>query len=190
LLTQLASGAVPFDRVLALGAGFALVASVIFGVTGILSYPAVEKLTLQQGTMRFLFLTGLMFGIAIPLKILIGGLLQRYTSWFLNLDLDFPKTLGLMLMATGIHALMLACSIPVFLIKNTQPWVFEAVMFGLNIAAFILTLRWIATAYRVYCNASGKKAWLAAWFPPILVVVMAGLTWGLTWFAMQHRGMM
>ena len=90
LLGKLASGSVPFERILALGAGYALIASVIFGLTGILSYPDLEKLTFQQGVMRFLFLTSLLFGVGIPLKVLIASLLQRYTSSVSYTHLTLP----------------------------------------------------------------------------------------------------
>lgn len=166
---------------------FLVMASILFALTTVLDYPKNWHISHWQLMLRFFFSAGLMMLIVFPAITLFWGALQKFSSWYWNVPIPFLTVLGIAGLAVFYYAFVFACSLPFFLLKNISVWSLELILLGLNTLAFGLSIRLFKQTYRTFPQVSPKKALFIAFFPIIILLVVAILLKVLTYFAVLHH---
>jgi hypothetical protein len=166
---------------------FLFLASFLFAITTVIHTSPGLQMSQWQFIIRFFFTFGLMFLFLIPLATGLWSMLQKFSSWYLNLDIPFIKVLGISGLGIFYYALIFLASIPVFLMRPVSPYVSEGILFFLNLSAFLLSIRLFGQTYRLVGGFSVKKAYFTALFPLFLLVILYVGIQTLTYFAILPR---
>jgi hypothetical protein len=186
---QIHQGQVHPHQALVLALVYIVCASVLFSLTVILD-PTAWNFPLWQLVVRFLltFIVSLVF--MIPLITAVWAVLQRLSAWFWDIRLPWLETLAYAGLGVFYYDLMLAFSLPIFVFGGSYIFLFQGLLFLLNISAFILSIRLFKNVYQEVGAVSAKRAVWVATFPLILVLGVQLLTQLLTYLAVlpQFRG--